>query len=392
MDLDSIFSALLAADKAAAEEDPFAPLASVSDSLGQKVLEYSLGEEASVKDSVIGGLITGLLGGASKGLGRNYREKQSGLAQDVLLDAMRGGSVFSKRPEGMSASVFAPVSRAGSVFSAVNEIGEAAEARKATRDARTKFNETVVENMLKDPYAAKRGMQEVEALYGPKQANPAQPIVGPQTQYESLLEKYQGNKALVDAEMKRQLEAPDRQFEQGLKSEGALQDLRKEFQALPEVKAFTISDIGFKSLQKAIQDPASTSDLELVRGAIQAIEPGMAVREGEQAAVLQSGAILDQWKGVLVKALSGESSLPPEVRDGILRIAERRFNEHATTFNAARQFYMSQAQRRGLPDPTGITYQPEATVAPLSPNPPPVPEGMKLQKNIKTGEYRVVPK
>jgi len=111
------------------------------------------------------------------------------------------------------------------------------------------------------------------------------------------------------------------------------ESLRKEFYSLGPVKDFEKSEIGFRSLVKAIKDPSATSDLELVRGAIQAIEPGMAVREGEQAAVASSQSIPDEWKGALNKALNGGTGLSEDVRQGILRIAARRYSEYRDAFN-----------------------------------------------------------
>lgn len=120
--------------------------------------------------------------------------------------------------------------------------------------------------------------------------------------------------------------------------------LRDEFKADPINKAYEISAIGFKSLANAFKDPSSTSDLELIRGAIQAIEPGMAVREGEQAAVQNSGSIPETLKAAALKAWRGESSLSPEQRAGIMRIAARRYSEYANAFDTNRQKYTSLAQ------------------------------------------------
>ena len=173
----------------------------------------------------------------------------------------------------------------------------------------------------------------------------------------SQLERAKANAGLglerAKIDQRREIEKPDRAF-------GNISNLRKEFQGLPEVKSFVTSEIGFNSLKKAIEDPSSTSDLELVRGAIQAIEPGMAVRDGEQAAVAASASIPGQYKGWITKALSGESALPPDVREGVLRIAQRRYEEHASKFNQARQFYGVQAERtgEGLFGAADVTYLP----------------------------------
>jgi hypothetical protein len=129
------------------------------------------------------------------------------------------------------------------------------------------------------------------------------------------------------------------------------QGLRKEFQGNEVYTKFKTSEIGFKSLVEAHKDKAGTSDLELVRGAIQAIEPAMAVREGEAKAVEGSSAIPDQWKASLNKSLKGGTGLPPEVRDGIMRIAARRYEQYANEFNSQRTKYSGLADEYGyIPD------------------------------------------
>lgn len=124
--------------------------------------------------------------------------------------------------------------------------------------------------------------------------------------------------------------------------------LRGEYTKNPIVQDFQTSDIGFRSLVKAAQDPHPTADLELVRGAIQAIEPGMAVREGEAAAVEASRSIPDQWKGAINKALLNGASLDKDVREGIIRIAARRYEQYSNQVTALRGQYTSLAETESL--------------------------------------------
>ena len=77
-----------------------------------------------------------------------------------------------------------------------------------------------------------------------------------------------------------------------------------------------------ESLKKALKDPGAVADQELVRYGI-LIEPGMAVREGEQAALANSASIPDEWRAEMAKALNGESGLSPKTREGIKRLAMR---------------------------------------------------------------------
>lgn len=171
-------------------------------------------------------------------------------------------------------------------------------------------------------------------------------------------------------ELESQKKQAERGFDLPKKNLDMESGLRKEFQGLAEVKDFVSSDIGYKSLLKAAQDNSPMADLELIRGAVQAIEPGMAVREGEQAAVAASASIPDQLKGAMSKALNGESGLTADQRQGILRIAERRWAEHSDKFNMAREFYRSRAENYNLL-PESVTYLPEGSMPASAQNTPP---------------------
>ena len=134
---------------------------------------------------------------------------------------------------------------------------------------------------------------------------------------------------------------------------------RKEFESQPVVQALEKSEIGFRSLVKAAKDPNAASDQELVRGAIQAIEPGMAVREGEAAAIQNSQALPAAWKGSIEAAFYGKARLQPEIREGIMRIAARRYDEYANAYNQVRTQYSGLAEREELP-PENVVLRPVA--------------------------------
>jgi hypothetical protein len=131
--------------------------------------------------------------------------------------------------------------------------------------------------------------------------------------------------------------------------------LRKEFSALPEVKAYSIVEKSAKIIDKAIKDPSAVSDQELVRYSILLIEPGMAVREGEAAAVASSQSIPEAWKGEINKSLNSGSALGADVREGIKRLAMRSFEGHKEPYDKALTFYKGQAKQRQL-NPEDISY------------------------------------
>jgi hypothetical protein len=130
---------------------------------------------------------------------------------------------------------------------------------------------------------------------------------------------------------------------------GEADTLRKEFNALPEVKNFSLIDTAAKVVSKAVEDPSAVATQELVRRAVQLIEPGMAVREGEQAAIMASQSIPDRFKGELEQALSGQGGLQAETRAGIMRIAQRAYEAQADRYKATKDFYEGIAEERGIP-------------------------------------------
>lgn len=130
--------------------------------------------------------------------------------------------------------------------------------------------------------------------------------------------------------------------------EAALSALRKEFNALDVVKNFSKASQGASALAGALKDKSKVSDQELVRYSILMIEPGMAVREGEQGAVANSQSIPDAWRGQLESALSGNSALGDDVREGIKRLATRAYNSHKGLYDQAYDLYGKEADFQGL--------------------------------------------
>lgn len=116
MDINALFAALTAAQQGVDESDPFKPMADTADQLGQLVIKESGQSGANLKDSILSGLVTGLVGGFSENLGNSYKAKQNALSQDVLANAIAGRGF--ERPNGMSPSVFSTLDNAGSLFSA----------------------------------------------------------------------------------------------------------------------------------------------------------------------------------------------------------------------------------------------------------------------------------
>jgi hypothetical protein len=136
-----------------------------------------------------------------------------------------------------------------------------------------------------------------------------------------------------------------------------LDDLTKQFEAKDEVKEFSKVLSAATAISGALKDKGKVADQELVRYSIQMIEPGMAVREGEQAAVANSQSIPDAWKSQLDSALKGGSALGDDVREGIKRLATRAYESKKPLYEKAVNYYQGKAEGRGLLGPgENISY------------------------------------
>lgn len=379
--LDDIFSALAQSDKAVAAEDPWDDFSNLGTRFLQDTIlrgpqdvagEDSWGRTVRVREKPLSlgeSFLSGIIGGATSGifgnLSENYRNQQADLELSVLNDALSGRPLT--RPSGLSGSAFTPLARAATVFNLQRKLDSDAQ---ATQDAR-ELKKAIITEAAKGAAARPKYAQAIlaQALGGQAPttspasdtgvaaASASQPgSVSPTTvkSYADLVSDLQDQG--LDATAAREQAQYLRDLP--LKREDVLSNMRKEFSAKAEVQDFITSDTGIKSLRNAVKDTSAASDLELIRGAIQAIEPGMAVREGEQRAVQITGALPDIWKAQIDAAFTGKSRLPEDVRQGIMRIAERRYAEHAEKFNEARQFYQSAATRQQLPG--DVTYLPQA--------------------------------
>ena len=173
----------------------------------------------------------------------------------------------------------------------------------------------------------------------------AAPTIGSQEDAAGILARPEAQQLLTKPER----EALAAQAKLTSDRRGEADSLRKEFNALPEVKNFSLIDTAAKVVSQAVKDPSAVATQELVRRAVQLIEPGMAVREGEQAAIMASQSIPDRVKGELQRALQGEGGLQAETRAGIMRIAQRAYEAQAERYKATKDFYEGLATERGIP-------------------------------------------
>ena len=106
----------------------------------------------------------------------------------------------------------------------------------------------------------------------------------------------------------------------GVKNE---QDLRKEFEGLPEVKSYKQAFPALAAIRDAAKRNTTQSDINIVYGLAKLYDPNSVVREGEYATVANSPNIPERLKGY-AQYLQGGGRLTPEVKAQILAEAEGR--------------------------------------------------------------------
>lgn len=314
MDINELAAALSGADKEIEANNPYRGFQAVTGKVLHNPNDYSIGEDA------IAGLVQGLLSGAAGNLGDTYSANAKKDYRDVLTGAIAGNPV-TEADTSLSPSLFSKAKEAGSLFALKRAIDK--------QDAQTQ--------MLND-IAKSRGTSAASELG----KNDAKAIIAGNGVYDPTND-------------------PDSpQYKTSRALEGDLVDVRKEFVTKPAYTDYAQSLKGFRTLVKAMKDPTGGADLDFAYGIVQMIEPGMAVREGEQAAVRNTVSLPEQLKGALLKAMNGEGSITPDIKRTLLEVAKRRMEEHSKQYNTAYDTLYGEAVRKKLPNPSAISYLPKA--------------------------------
>lgn len=299
-----------------AQSIPQVVLRGTTRAIGEDPTRYSTSD--IIKTQALGGLLSALLGRAGQG----YQETLTDRYLQAVTDARRGVQPTVPLPPNLRTSA----KRTGQLFGAASAIQDLAEAREMQMAGERAF-ETARQGKLGELAAWEEPNQEVRT--------------GPVTlSARDLL-----NPAKIES---RRLEREKR-----LDYFKVQDELEKQFEEKPAVKDMRQVERYSWIIDKALKDPVSVSDQELTRYSILLIEPGMAVREGEQAAMANSPSIPARWKGSLRKALFGEAELTEDVREGIKRLAIRAYDGHKMQYDRIYADYVEKAKRRGI-DPTEI--------------------------------------
>lgn len=132
-------------------------------------------------------------------------------------------------------------------------------------------------------------------------------------------------------------------------------NLRKEFNALPEVKNFKEVVPIINAAKDAPNTPAG--DFALIYGVGKILDPGSVVREGEMSLVIKSGSPAERVKGYL-SYLSGNGRLTPTQRAELTSMLDVRVGEMGTAYDAAKTTYKGIAEKRGYSPEDIFTGQP----------------------------------
>lgn len=126
--------------------------------------------------------------------------------------------------------------------------------------------------------------------------------------------------------------------------------LRSQFQGLPEVRNYqSVAPMVQSALHAA---PGGAGDLNIVYGFAKVMDPGSVVREGEVQMSQGTGSLGEQIQGYIQRIRSG-GSLPPSVRQRLLREIQTRAEAYRAPYQQYRKQYWSNAERYGF-DPEAI--------------------------------------
>jgi hypothetical protein len=119
----------------------------------------------------------------------------------------------------------------------------------------------------------------------------------------------------------------------GTKAENTIDAKRKNFQAKPIFNAVATSEETIKRLAPAVFNQQAMTSRDFVVGAVQIIEPGLAVREGDEAAVKAASGAVNLAQNKIRNVFDGKGELSLKDRAQIMDIVERAYNSRLETFN-----------------------------------------------------------
>jgi hypothetical protein len=134
--------------------------------------------------------------------------------------------------------------------------------------------------------------------------------------------------------------------------------LRKEFDALPEVKEFKTVDSSFNKIQAAAKNVSAAGDLSLIFGYMKMLDPNSAVRETEFANAQNAGGVPDKIRAKWNSIQNGER-LTESQRSDFIAQARGLHEAQRQQYSAAAQRYRALAEKQKLsPDDVAMDRTP----------------------------------
>lgn len=400
MDLNQVFAVLQQADQQAQKTNPYGGFENISDQLGGVITKAAGTGQYGFGEILGASLLDGLMGGVAQNYGNEYRADQNKMAMDSLANIWKGGDAM--KPDGMNNNVWSSISGPGQLFKAQRDMENQQLGLKADLELRNDVKKAMITEAVKNPYSPTS--QKILQGLGISSDAPAQPApeatpmvsgpgmspgsenfaadpldlskfsnaatagnmiadnvaasaskpAAPKTMQDYLVQ-YQGNQAVAEAAMKRDLEAPDRVRDGEDK-------LRQQFQQTKIVQDFGEISKQYAVMQKAEKDPASVSDLDFTIGSMKILDPTSIVRESEQGMVFDSQSVPSRLLGQINQVVSGQAKLTPTLRKEILDLAQRRYEVQQEAVKMVSDEYNRMATDRGI-DPNKVTFVPQASVA-----------------------------
>jgi len=355
-------SLLLGAEKDAIATSPFAPISGAADLVGKTLIQAS--PNYDLKDNLLAGLITGLVGGGSDYLSQQYANKQTGLLNDLVQgQAANPGSIFEK-PEGLDSSLFNKAEAVQSIFDIENRQDIAQQARASS----AALTNEILKSGLDNPEKTRRNLTVLGLRKGDATTTPGAqtPGIDPKS-YDALAQKYRGNEALIEAELKQQIESPDR-------NKATEDALRTQLLGQKAIQNFTEISKQYAVLQQAYADPTAVSDLDYTFGVMKILDPDSIVRESEQGQIIQSQAIPSALLGQMNKVIQGKAVLDPTLRKSMLDLAGRRYEIQKGIAETLSKEFERMATERGA-SAANVGIIPQASVLERQSNAVQMPQG-----------------
>jgi hypothetical protein len=139
-----------------------------------------------------------------------------------------------------------------------------------------------------------------------------------------------------------------REIVSGGPDEGQTAAMRKEIDALPEVKTYQAAIPKYRSMVKSAQLDTAASDLEFLYGIAAVFDPNSVVREGEMKLVGSAQSLPEDVIGIMRQRIYGGARLTPSAKNRLLEVATNRMQELEGNANQRLSAYPGIATRFGI--------------------------------------------